>query len=268
MSSTTLDASPMAGRSTLGPMIIIGVLFFIFGFVTWLNGPLITFVKLAFNLDDVNAFLVPFAFYISYLVFSLPASVVLRRTGIFEYIAILAAKRSRGRPYRLMVLLCVLTAVASAVLDNVTTVLLIAPVTFLVCDRLGLKPTPFLIAEVCASNIGGAATLVGDPPNIIIASKAGLSFNDFLIHLAPIVIIVTLVLIALLPRLFPGAFTVDPERDSKEMLAEYMTAFDPRIMALRGNPHQTEVAVKAFAAYAKRVPTEGGNYTMDHTAGV
>ncbi|KQZ59773.1 copper-binding protein [Rhizobium sp. Root149] len=62
--------------------------------------------------------------------------------------------------------------------------------------------------------------------------------------------------------------TVDPERDSKEMLAEYMTAFDPRIMALRGNPHQTEVAVKAFAAYAKRVPTEGGNYTMDHTAGV
>ena len=71
MSSTTL-ASPLAGRSTVGPMIIIGVLFFIFGFVTWLNGPLITFVKLAFNLDDVNAFLVPFAFYISYLVFSLP----------------------------------------------------------------------------------------------------------------------------------------------------------------------------------------------------
>ncbi|MGN6235165.1 sugar MFS transporter [Dyella sp.] len=88
MSSTTLDASPMAGRSTLGPMVIIGVLFFIFGFVTWLNGPLITFVKLAFNLDDVNAFLVPFAFYISYLVFSLPASVVLRRTGMKKGIAI------------------------------------------------------------------------------------------------------------------------------------------------------------------------------------
>lgn len=88
MSSTTLDAAPMAGRSTLGPMIIIGVLFFIFGFVTWLNGPLITFVKLAFNLDDVNAFLVPFAFYISYLVFSLPASAVLRRTGMKKGIAI------------------------------------------------------------------------------------------------------------------------------------------------------------------------------------
>ncbi len=88
---------------------------------------------------------------------------VMRQTGLFEYIAIMAAKSSRGKPYRLMVLLCVLTAVASAVLDNVTTVLLIAPVTFLVCDRLGLKPVPFLIAEVLASNIGGAATLVGDP---------------------------------------------------------------------------------------------------------
>ncbi len=87
MSSTTLDAAPMAGRSTLGPMIIIGVLFFIFGFVTWLNGPLITFVKLAFNLDDVNAFLVPFAFYISYLVFSLPSSAVLRRIGMKKGIA-------------------------------------------------------------------------------------------------------------------------------------------------------------------------------------
>ena len=88
---------------------------------------------------------------------------VLRQTGVFEYIAILAAKSSRGKPYRLMVLLCVLTAVASAFLDNVTTVLLVAPVTFLVCERLGLKPVPFLIAEVMASNIGGAATLVGRP---------------------------------------------------------------------------------------------------------
>ena len=88
MSSTTLEASPMAGRSTVGPMIIIGVLFFIMGFVTWLNGPLITFVKVAFNLDDVMAFLVPFAFYISYLVFSLPASAVLRRTGMKKGIAI------------------------------------------------------------------------------------------------------------------------------------------------------------------------------------
>lgn len=88
---------------------------------------------------------------------------VLRPTGVFEYIAIWAAKRTRGRPYPLMVMLCVLTATASALLDNVTTILLVAPVTFLVCQRLGLRPAPYLMAEVFASNIGGAATLVGDP---------------------------------------------------------------------------------------------------------
>lgn len=98
---------------------------------------------------------------------------VLRQTGIFEYLAIWAAKRAGGRPYRLMVLLCVLTALASALLANVTTVLLVAPVTILVCERLGVRPVPFLIAEVLASNIGGTATLVGDPPNIIIASRGG-----------------------------------------------------------------------------------------------
>src|SRR5688572_23232006 len=111
---------------------------------------------------------------------------VLRQTVVSEFLAIWAAKRSQGKPFKLMVLLVVVTAVASAALDNVTTVLLVAPVTFLVCDRLGVSPIPFLIAEVMASNIGGTATLVGDPPNIIIASRAGLSFNDFLVHLAQI----------------------------------------------------------------------------------
>ncbi|MFO7250929.1 MAG: SLC13 family permease, partial [Actinomycetes bacterium] len=97
---------------------------------------------------------------------------VLKQTGVFEYLAIWAAKRARGRPYPLMVLLVVITAIASALLDNVTTVLLVAPVTFLVCERLALPAAPYLIAEALASNIGGAATLVGDPPNIIIASRA------------------------------------------------------------------------------------------------
>ena len=137
---------------------------------------------------------------------------VLRRTGVFEYVAIWAAKRSRGLPYRLMVMLCVLTAAASAVLDNVTTILLIAPVTFLVCERLGLLPAPFLIAEVMASNIGGTATLVGDPPNIIIASRADLTFNDFLIHLAPIVVVLMVAFCLLCRWLFRSAFTYDPEK--------------------------------------------------------
>ena len=112
---------------------------------------------------------------------------VLRQTGVFEYIAIWAAKRAKGSPLRIMILLVLVTAFASALLDNVTTVLLVAPVTLLVCDRLAINAAPFLIAEVFASNIGGAATLVGDPPNIIIASRAGLTFNDFLIHMTPIV---------------------------------------------------------------------------------
>lgn len=137
---------------------------------------------------------------------------VVRQTGVFEYVAIWAAKRANGSPLRIMILLMVVTAVASAFLDNVTTVLLIAPVTLLVCDRLDIKPTPFLMAEAFAANIGGTATLVGDPPNIIIADRGGVTFNEFLIHLAPIVVIIMIAVVILLPRLFPGAFTVDPER--------------------------------------------------------
>src|SRR5688572_1792773 len=142
---------------------------------------------------------------------------VLQRTGGFEYIAILAAKKAKGRPFRLMVFLVLLTAVASAALDNVTTVLLIAPVTFLVCDRLGLKVIPFLIAEALASNIGGAATLVGDPPNIIIASRAGLSYNDFLVHMAPIVVLLMVVFVGLCRWLFRASFTYDPVKAAKVM---------------------------------------------------
>jgi len=142
---------------------------------------------------------------------------VLRRTGVFEFTAIWAAKRAGGSPLRVMVLLVVITAVASAFLDNVTTVLLIAPVTLLVCDRLGINPIPFLIAEVFASNIGGAATLIGDPPNIIIASRADLTFNDFLIHMTPIVVVEMIVFTAILPWLFRGSFASDPERAAEVM---------------------------------------------------
>lgn len=142
---------------------------------------------------------------------------VLRQTGVFEYTAIWAAKRARGSALRVMVLMVLITAVASALLDNVTTVLLIAPVTLLVCERLGVNPVPFLLAEVFASNIGGAATLVGDPPNIIIASRAGLSFNDFLLHMAPLVIIVMAAFVAMLPAMFRGSFAVDPDRAAEIM---------------------------------------------------
>ena len=131
---------------------------------------------------------------------------VLKQTGVFEFVAIWSAKKACGEPFRVMALLVVITAVASAFLDNVTTVLLIAPVTLLVCDRLGLPPVPYLIAEVLASNIGGTATLVGDPPNIIIASRGGLSFNDFLVHLAPFVLVLMVGFVLLCRLLFRDAF--------------------------------------------------------------
>ena len=157
---------------------------------------------------------------------------VLRQTGVLEYVAIWAAKRARGSPLRIMILLVLVMALGSALLDNVTTVLLIAPVTLLVCDRLAINAAPFLMAEVFASNIGGAATLVGDPPNIIIASRAGLTFNDFLVHMAPIVLIVTVVFVALLPRLF-GPFTVDPDRVADVMALDEREAIRDRKLLVK-----------------------------------
>ncbi|MEJ3746987.1 ArsB/NhaD family transporter [Actinomycetes bacterium KLBMP 9797] len=158
---------------------------------------------------------------------------VLKRTGAFEYIAIWAAKRAKGRPFRVMVLLVLVTAVASAALDNVTTVLLIAPVTFLVCERLGVPVAPFLIAEILASNIGGTSTLVGDPPNIIIASRGGLSYNDFLIHLAPFVVLLLVVFIGLCRVLFRSAFRYDPERAAQiAVLRERDAIRDGRLLVI------------------------------------
>ncbi|MEV1004580.1 ArsB/NhaD family transporter, partial [Nonomuraea sp. NPDC050202] len=156
---------------------------------------------------------------------------VLKQTGVFEFLAIWAAKRARGRPYRLMVLLVVITASASALLDNVTTVLLIAPVTFLVCERLALPAAPYLIAEAMASNIGGTATLVGDPPNIIIASRGGLGFNDFLAHMAPMVIVLMVVFVGLCRLLFRKHFRYDPERAAEVMaLNEREAIADRRLL--------------------------------------
>ena len=98
---------------------------------------------------------------------------IIHRTGLFEYLAIKAAQFSKGDPKKSLVYLAILTAVASAMLDNVTTILLAIPMTFVVCKKLSVTPVPFILVQVFASNIGGAATLIGDPPNIIIASKAG-----------------------------------------------------------------------------------------------
>lgn len=135
---------------------------------------------------------------------------IVRETGLFEVLAIWAAQRADAKPFRLLVLLAVLTAALSAMLDNVTTVLLMAPVTLAITKRLELNPITFLVSEALASNIGGTATLVGDPPNIMIASKAELSYVDFLIVMGPIVIVIMAVFVAALWLILGRTMTVAP----------------------------------------------------------
>jgi Na+/H+ antiporter NhaD/arsenite permease-like protein len=174
---------------------------------------------------------------------------VMKQTGVFEYVAIWAAKRTRGRPFATMVLLVCITALASALLDNVTTVLLIAPVTLLLCDRLGLPPVPFLIAEALASNIGGTATLIGDPPNIIIASRAGLSFNEFLANLAPVILLVLVAFIALCRLLFRSAFRYHPDRVAALMALDEREVIRDRGLLIRSGVVLAAVLV-GFVAHS------------------
>ena len=156
---------------------------------------------------------------------------IIKQTGLFDFLAIWAAKKAKGRPYRLMVMLMIITAVASPFLDNVTTIMLVAPVTVVVCDRLAISARPYLIAEVLASNIGGAATLIGDPPNIIIGSRAGLTFTDFLVHMAPIVTAIFLVFVLITRLLFRSEFEYHPDRVAQVMaLQEHRAITDASML--------------------------------------
>jgi Na+/H+ antiporter NhaD/arsenite permease-like protein len=127
---------------------------------------------------------------------------VIHKTGLFEFLAIKAIQLAKGRPRQAFVYLLMLVAFCSALLDNVTTIMLAVPMTIMVAKYLKVHPVPFILAEVFISNIGGAATLIGDPPNIIIASKADLDFNSFLIHMAPMVLVVLAVIIPMLVLMF------------------------------------------------------------------
>ncbi len=156
---------------------------------------------------------------------------VTRETGIFEFMAIWAAKKSKGEPIRIMVYLAVITAVASAFLDNVTTVLLIVPVTFSITRELKLSPIPFLITEIMASNIGGTATLIGDPPNIMIGSATGLTFMDFIINLTPIIIVIFVITIPILQMIFRKQMQIPDELKKNIMkFNEYDQLKDKKLM--------------------------------------
>ncbi len=137
---------------------------------------------------------------------------ITKKSGFFQYMAIKAAKLAKGQPIRILVILSLLTALLSAFLDNVTTVLLIVPVTFSITKLLNVKSTPFLLSEIIFSNIGGTATLIGDPPNIMIGSaNKNLTYHDFLFNLAPAVIIILLVIMTLIYFLYRKNLTANPE---------------------------------------------------------
>ncbi|MFC7440235.1 ArsB/NhaD family transporter [Laceyella putida] len=143
---------------------------------------------------------------------------ITNRTGVFQYVAIKSAKMAGGNPVRILVIFSLLTAVLSAFLDNVTTVLLIVPVTFSITRILKVNPVPYLISEVLASNVGGTATLIGDPPNIIIGSaNKHLTFNAFLVNLAPIVILILVVILYLLYLIYRNQLRVDEGHIEKLM---------------------------------------------------
>lgn len=137
---------------------------------------------------------------------------VVKISGLFEYIAIKAAKLSKGKPWIIMILFFIITAVLSAFLDNVTTVLLVGPMTIAVTEMLGLNPVPFLITQILASNIGGTATLIGDPPNIMIGSAAKLSFNDFIVNTGLPAVIIGILTILCFYFIYGRKLHVTPEK--------------------------------------------------------
>lgn len=147
--------------------------------------------------------------------------VLTQQTGVYDYIAIRAGQLSKGRPLYVVISLATTTAVLSAFLDNLTTILLVVPITFLLADALDIDPIPLIIIEVIASNIGGTATLIGDPPNIIIAGATGLTFNEFLVNLAPIAIVTFLVVTTLLYLFYRSQLQIDPEN------RRYVMELDP-----------------------------------------
>src|SRR5947199_2196801 len=142
---------------------------------------------------------------------------VSRHSGMFQYLAVWSAQRANASPAGILLLLQLTTAVLSAFLDNVTTVLLIVPVTLAICKELEVPVYPYLFAEVFASNIGGTATRIADPPNILIGTQAGLSFNEFVIHLTPVIVVVMIAQAIMIHLLWGKDLKATPEREARVM---------------------------------------------------
>ena len=155
---------------------------------------------------------------------------VIKCSGMFEYIAIKTAKIAKGNPWKIMMMFIIVTAVLSAFLDNVTTVLLIGPMTISIASILDLDPVPFLLTQILASNIGGTATLIGDPPNIMIGSAAGLSFMDFILNTAPAVIIIMIVFIFMAKIIYGKKMIVSEAAINRVMLLDEKKAIEDQAL--------------------------------------
>jgi Na+/H+ antiporter NhaD/arsenite permease-like protein len=155
---------------------------------------------------------------------------IARRSGIFQYVAIVSAKAARASPAGILAMLGIVTAMLSALLDNVTTVLLIAPVTLVICRELNVKAYPFLFAEIFASNIGGTATLIGDPPKILIGSAANLSFMDFVYALTPVVVVILLVNCLAIHLIWGRSMTATFDAKARVMALDHRDAITDRAL--------------------------------------
>ncbi|MFA6507520.1 MAG: SLC13 family permease, partial [Treponemataceae bacterium] len=156
---------------------------------------------------------------------------ITKQTGLFQYIAIKVAKFSRGEPLVILVLLTLITAFFSAFLDNVTTVLIIIPITILIAVELGITPVPFVVTLAMASNVGGTATLIGDPPNIMIGSAAGLDFLDFIVNLTPVILVILIAFCGLVVLFFRKQLQVSNERKARIMNFDETKAIeDPALL--------------------------------------
>lgn len=158
---------------------------------------------------------------------------ILRRTGVFGYLAIRAAKAVSGEPWKIIVVFSIFTAISSALLDNVTTILLIVPITLVITDTLELKPMPFILPLVLFSNIGGTATLIGDPPNIMIGSATGLGFMDFVINLMPIVIIIFVMVIFVFRFMYKKSLVITEEKRSNIMAMDESLAIKDKTLLIK-----------------------------------
>ncbi|MBF0334188.1 MAG: ArsB/NhaD family transporter [Alphaproteobacteria bacterium] len=185
---------------------------------------------------------------------------ITRKSGVFQYVAIWSAKKVQANPAGILLMLQIVTALFSALLDNVTTVLLIVPVTLVITEELRVKPYPFLVAEIFASNIGGTSTLIGDPPNIIIGSATGLSFNAFVFNLAPVIIVIQAVVLVIFHLLWGRRLHATPEARARVMNFDEREAITDTLL-LKQSLFVLGLVILAFVT-ARHLHLEPGTIAM------